>query len=140
LRAPSGDTGGACGTLDCLTRDAPAPTITAVAISREPKKFTDEIVRSLKDIGISLFACSIYDLRFAFQLQADRQRTTDRRRMQCSLRCVVTTSPKHETADPSSGQGWEDMPKSQIAGRCRKAKRPEEKVSWESLLPGIPNG
>jgi hypothetical protein len=98
--------------VDGVTRDAPVPTITAVTISREAKQFTGEIVRGLKDIGISLFflisgAYSIYDLGFAFLLQADRQLTTDRRRMQCLLRCLATTSQKHETADTSSGQGLE---------------------------------
>src|SRR5438105_14106069 len=95
LRAPSGDTGGACGTVDCATRDAPVPTTNAVAISREVKQFTGEIARGLKDIGTSLFSHSIYDPGFAFLLQADRQLTTDRRRMQCSLRCTVgpTSSP-----------------------------------------------
>jgi hypothetical protein len=94
--------------LDCVTHDAPVPTIAAVAISSEAKQFTGEIVRGLKDIGISFFSYSIYDLGFAFLLQADRKLTTDRRRMQCSLRSMVTTSQEHETADRSSGQGMED--------------------------------
>jgi len=41
--------------VDCGTRDTPVPTNTAVAITREAKQFTGEIVKGLKDIGISLF-------------------------------------------------------------------------------------
>src|SRR5437773_3940520 len=79
-----------------MTRGAPVPTTNAVAISREVKQFTSEIARGLKNIGTSLFSHSIYALGFAFLLQADRQLTTDRRKMQCPLRCTVgPTSSSH---------------------------------------------
>src|SRR5437667_5270191 len=95
LRAPSGDTGGACGTVDCVTRDAPVPTTNAVAISREVKQFTGEIAGGLKDIGASLFSYSIYDLGFAFccRATANLQLTVG----ECNARSDMTPTSTGET-------------------------------------------